>query len=394
MMLFLLDRGIDIFLAGTMIALYSGTVIILELPTGGLSDSIGRKKVYLISQTVYAIALVALLIDLDIYSIVIGMLLLGTARALSSGSIDAWFVDELRSQGRGKDLQEALAKANIIVPMGIAAGSLVGGLIPMYLGAYGRDELGLGIYDMNIVVMLIAVALQIIVTQILVVEHRHKIDGEVVEGAKNLPDILSTSLEYGVRNRTVLMLLIATAALGFSLMAIETYWQPRLAGIVGEGSDTWIFGALAAAYFVAGAAGNLVSIPVCSRAKQRYAPVLLVVRLLMASSVILLAFQDTLVGFASLFLVSFMMNGMESSPFSTIYNNEVPSERRSTLLSFQSLILQIGGLIGTFTLGYVAKEWSIGAAWTVAGAVLFISSLAYLVIAVRKDRPGNDKIPS
>jgi len=392
LMLFILDRGLDIFLAGTMIALYSGTVIVLELPTGGLADSIGRKRTYIISQSVYLIALAVLLVHAGVVTIIIGMVLMGMARALSSGSIDAWFVDEFKAERPGDDLQKALAKANIIIPLGIASGSLIGGLVPMYLGEWGQSSFGTGIYDMNLVVMLLAVLAQIAMTQSLVVEHRKAPhDAGALSGMKDLPKVLSTSVKYGTQNRTVLMLLIATAALGFSLMSLETYWQPRLSDIIG-GSDTWIFGVIAAAYFVSGSLGNLLSIPLCSRSGGRYGPVLLGVRILMAATLMALAFQDTLLGFAAFYLMFYLASGLETSPFTTVYNNEVPSESRSTLLSLQSLVLQVGGLIGTFSLGYVSKEFSIGTAWTIASMVLFISGLAYLAIHLmaKGEREGPD----
>lgn len=46
MVLYMTDKGLDLFQAGLVMSVYSGTVILLELPTGGLSDSLGRKKVY------------------------------------------------------------------------------------------------------------------------------------------------------------------------------------------------------------------------------------------------------------------------------------------------------------------------------------------------------------
>ena len=87
-------------------------------------------------------------------------------------------------------------------------------------------------------VMLIAVGLQVVLTTFLVRDDRPVISSEAWSGAKQLPLVLSTSLQYGVRNRTVLMMLIATAALGFSLMSVEAYWQPRLKEILGDDTDT------------------------------------------------------------------------------------------------------------------------------------------------------------
>jgi len=45
MALLQLEKGLDLFQIGITIAVYSGTVILLELPTGGLADAIGRKSI-------------------------------------------------------------------------------------------------------------------------------------------------------------------------------------------------------------------------------------------------------------------------------------------------------------------------------------------------------------
>lgn len=45
-----LEKGLNLFQIGISMAIHSGTVVILELPTGGLSDTIGRKQVYLLTS--------------------------------------------------------------------------------------------------------------------------------------------------------------------------------------------------------------------------------------------------------------------------------------------------------------------------------------------------------
>ncbi len=50
--LFQMEKGLNLFQIGINMALYSAAVILFELPTGGLSDTLGRKKVYLISLAV------------------------------------------------------------------------------------------------------------------------------------------------------------------------------------------------------------------------------------------------------------------------------------------------------------------------------------------------------
>ena len=44
MALLQLEKGLNLFQIGITAAIYGGTVIALELPTGGLADAIGRKR--------------------------------------------------------------------------------------------------------------------------------------------------------------------------------------------------------------------------------------------------------------------------------------------------------------------------------------------------------------
>ena len=44
-----LEKGLNLFQISITMSIYSATVVLLELPTGGLADTIGRKRVYLIS---------------------------------------------------------------------------------------------------------------------------------------------------------------------------------------------------------------------------------------------------------------------------------------------------------------------------------------------------------
>ena len=56
----------------------------------------------------------------------------GAGRALSSGTVDAWFVDEVNRLGESEHLQQHLARAGIFIPVGIGAGSFLGGFLHQY----------------------------------------------------------------------------------------------------------------------------------------------------------------------------------------------------------------------------------------------------------------------
>ena len=387
LILIVLDKGLGLFEAGTIMAIYSGTALLLELPTGGLADSIGRKKVYILSVLVHSLALITFLISFDFLTVALAASLMGLGRALSSGSIDAWFVDEFRSAVPKGNLQQALAKANVFIPLGLGVGCLIGGLLPMTLGRFLNAELGLTIFGANLLIALIADLVQIAMTERLIVETaRVPRTSGWRAGFSKVPSVISTSITYGVRNRKVLVLLLIMMAFGFGLSGLELLWQPRVGQIMGGSAQTWAMGVLAAAYFFITAVGSALSTPICRRARDDYGTVMAVLLVAMGVSIFLLSLQDQLLLFATFYLLAYLIMGMTNSPYGAMYNDEVPAEQRSTMLSFQSLLLQSGGLCGSLVLGYVAGTSGIPTAWMIGSLVVALSSVGFIYLRSLKHR--------
>jgi MFS family permease len=369
-------------------AVYSGTVILLELPTGGLADAIGRKRVYLISLAMSFLSGFVILVAWNFYTMAVGTFLMGVARALSSGTMDAWFVDEFNKIEPEGNLQEALAKVGTFIPGGVGVGSLIGGLLPMSLGKITSQVPGFGVYSANLITIDILVIVQFLLTSMLVVEHLYPDrSSDIWSGFKQTPEVISTSMQYGVKNRIILMLLVSALAWGLGLSGLENLWQPQVKDILGSDSQTWIFGLLSTGYFLAGSLGYIPITPVCKLFNNNYPKVLFGTRLLMGTFFFLLALQGSLIGFAVFYLTLFVFNGMSNPPHAAIFNAQVPEAKRSTLMSFESFFLQIGGLLGSLVMGYTANTVSIPAAWFVGSGVLGLSSLVYFFLPVRRSQP-------
>lgn len=379
LVLLVMDKGLSIFEAGTVLAIYSGTTVLLEMPTGGLADSIGRKNVYLTSLIVHLAAVLAFLMSFDYSTVALAAALMGAGRALSSGSIDAWFVDEFKARSPHGNLQRALARVNVFIPLGLGMGSLLGGLLPMTLGVMLQGSWGLSIYAANLIVVLAADLVQAAVTKIIIKEEvMNRERGTLVGSIREVPSVIASSIQYGVRSRPVLVLLLVMAVVGFGLTGLELLWQPRVQALMDGSAQTWVLGVLAAAYFLVTALGSALVTPLCARLGNDNALAMALLLVSMGASTLLLSLQSAILPFAAVYLMTYMFLGMTNSPYGAMYNDNVPAERRSTMLSFQSLVLQGGGLAGSVLLGYLAGGMGIPFAWSVAGTVILLSSALML----------------
>lgn len=377
--LFLLSRGISLAGVAVVMAAMSVTVMILELPTGGLADGIGRKRVYIISRILKLLTLAVFLFAGTLPALVGGTILMGMSRALGSGSLDAWFVDEYhRREGRTAEsgLQGALARVNTALLLGLGGGTLLGGILPDLAASPSFPLPGVnhfGPYGINIIASLLLEGVIILVASIFVREHREVQVSTLSRGAAAVPSILREAAGLAFHSRALTLLLLTGLGWGLGVSGLEQLWQPRVQAMLSPGQGQWIFGVLAAGYFLSGAAGNFVSPGIMKLFRKNERMVLFISRFLMGFFFVLLVLQKNIPGFAIFYFILFFFNGVSGSPEQALFHRLVPSKRRSSLLSLQSLFLQAGGALGTLGAGFLAQKYGITWAW-IPGALLLISS--------------------
>lgn len=117
-----------------LFAVHSLTVAALELPTGGLSDVIGRRTVLAAAGVFNLTALTLLALGTTVWALTLAMVLMGSGRALSSGPAEAWYVDTVQAHsGPGAELRTGLARGNTACATALALGTLIGGGLPWLL---------------------------------------------------------------------------------------------------------------------------------------------------------------------------------------------------------------------------------------------------------------------
>ena len=381
MTLFFMDRGLTLVEVGFCVSVYSAMILLFELPTGGLADQVGRKLVYLISAGI-SICACAVAIGFPNHKEVVFLVmgLLGISRSLSSGTIDAWFVDRFKEVTPEGDLQKAFARVGIAIPLGLALGTLIGGGLPMLSSKFGMNR-----YDLNLWVMLGAFIWVSIYTLIWIDEPGDQFDRRLVNSFQNLPRVLNDAFQFGFKHKAIFLLMTATLFWGLAIVAVESFWQPQVKSILGSEEQSWIFGLLASGYFAASALGNTVITPICRLFRNHYSSVLVLVRVTMGVSFFLMAAQTVIWGFAVFYLFLFFQNGLLNSPHQSLFHELVPSEKRSTLISLESLFMSIGGIFSSIACGWISEAYSIAFAWQLAGA-MFAGSAAFYFLFGRIQR--------
>ena len=125
-----LERGLTATQTLTVTAVAGAVTVLLELPTSGLADALGRRPLLVTAAAVNVAASVLLLTADSVAGFVVAAALMGVFRALDSGPLEAWYVDTVHVHRPGADVDQELTRAGTVLGASIALGALVsGGLV-------------------------------------------------------------------------------------------------------------------------------------------------------------------------------------------------------------------------------------------------------------------------
>ena len=382
-------RGLDLFQVGLVMGAYALTIVLLEVPTGGLADAIGRKWVTVIAYGFMTFSGILILVAFSFPVVLAALVLNGIGRALSSGALEAWFVDALQAADPDLELQPTLAKAGTFTLLALGLGTLAGSAMPyLFTGLPAEGRAVFTPLSMPLVLAIFVKIILIGLTILLVKEESAAAGaGDWRRGFQQVPAIVRTGFTLTRRNPTILLLLGTTLAGGLAVSSLESFWQPFFADLLGGSqSNSFFFGVVMGGNFLVGMAGNLLATPLSQLLNKRHGLVCAIFQGFWGVAIILLAWQSTPLAAVSLFWLAYMNMGVVNSPHSALLNREIPAEHRSSMLSIASLAGYVGSMIAGAGLGFVAEHSSISAAWIIGGAVLVLSLSLYWWVDVRDGR--------
>lgn len=394
MILFVQGRGVTLVEVGVLVAISAITVVLLELPTGGLADVWGRKKVLLASSAAGIVSAMVLLVSFSFSTMALAMVLLGVNLALFSGTAEALLVDSLKEADPGVNLQKTMSAILMMQGFGMALGAVLGGFIPRWF----QDLPAEGTAVFTPLAMPIAasmstaiVALFFIATLLhepAVAQPRSASD---LQGVRAIADVIRQALVLVSKDRLILLLMSAAALYSFAFAPAEFFWQPHFANLqesltgVAQ-TDTRAFGFIAAMLFVFSGVGAGLAGLTSRWTGKRYTLACAGAMAFLAGALVIFSLQTGWYAAVAGFWAVYMFSGLGAAIFQPLVNSAIPSDKRATLISFQSLAMKSGLFLSAPSLGFVAQRYSIPLAcrW---GAVFMLLAVPLLLYADRLHAP-------
>ena len=377
--LFLLDAGLSNLEAFAANAFFSAGMLIFEIPTGVVADTVGRRASYLLGTVTLAVTTILYWMlwvwQSPFWAWALVSVLLGLGFTFFSGAVDAWLVDALKATSYTGSLETVFGRAQIVGGVAMLSGSVLGGVIAQ------MTNLGVPFLLRGAILLVMFVVAALLMRDLGFTPDRSE------SPLRATRTVLRASIRYGLGDPPVRWLMLAspfTAGVGIYVFYAL---QPYLLELWGD-EEAYTVAGLAAA-LVSGTAilGGTLAPWVRKLFRRRTSTILLAT---ITSALVLVGIGLVRNFWVAVVLVALwgIASAIDDPVHRAYLNDMIPSKQRATVLSFDSLMGSAGGVAVQPVLGRVADVGGYGASLVWSGV---ISAVAVpFVLLSRAQKPAAD----
>ena len=377
--LLLLDAGLSNFQVFAANACFTAGMVIFEVPTGVIADTRGRRTSYLLGTLTLAGATLVYWLLWQLHAPfwywAITSVLLGLGFTFFSGAVEAWLVDALRFAGYEEDLEAVLGRGQAASGAAMLGGSVSGGVIAQ------ATTLGVPFLLRVGVLLVMFVVAFVLMKDLGFAPERN---GRPIRAMRT---VLSASIEHGLKNRPVRWVMLAAPfASGAGFYAFYAV-QPHLLELYGNPNAYAIAGMAAALVAGTQILGGL-SAPAIRRRFLKRTTVLILAAVSSGLVLVLLGLTS------KLWLALILVGGWGlffavDTPIRQAYLNDmIPSQQRATVLSFDSLMGNSGGVVIQPALGRAADIYGYPISFVLSGLFALLAT-PFLWASRREQAPAD-----
>jgi MFS family permease len=377
--IFLLDAGLSNLEAFAANAFFTAGMVLFEVPTGIVADTIGRRTSYLlgtVTLTLSTFLYVALWqIEAPFWQWAVASMLLGLGFTFFSGAVEAWLVDALTATGFTGEMETVFGRGQIVTGIAMLTGSVAGGFIAQ------QTSLGVPFVLRGIVlIVMFGLAFRLM----------HDIGFTPEKGGRPLAEmrkIASNSIEYGWRVPAVKWLMVEVLFTGGVGIYAFYALQPYLLELYGDPQAYQIAGLVAAIVAGAQIAGGIAA-PRIRRLFRRRTSALIATAGLSVVTLGLIGLVESFWAVIGLIVVWGLLFAATLPIRQTYLNGLIPSRQRATILSFDSMMSSTGGVWTQPLLGRAADVWGYAPSYLI-GAGISALAIPCLALSRRENAPAD-----
>jgi MFS family permease len=359
--LFLVEKGLSLLEINLINASFMLASFLFEIPTGVIADFFGRKISVIVGLFIYAFSFFLYFISNNFWQFLLAEIIGAIAFTCISGALEALVVDSLIANNYTGSLSKVFRRGEIR-HLGIIVGAVLGGL---------AGEVNLAWPWLLSSIFFIFLAIFSIFS---LHEEKYSKDKQRKVSFEPLKKIAKESISYGFRNRPLMVMIVFSSILAFVLQSFNMYWPLVLKQ--NFALETKYMGIIFALVVIFAYSGAQFS----NFWKKRFTcskKSIFLSQMITLIGIIGLLFFLSLSWFLIFFLIHEFGRGLFKPLLRDYINKNIDSKNRSTVLSFESMIVKAGAGLGLVIGGLVANNFNILGAWILSALILFLAILFF-----------------
>jgi MFS family permease len=368
-----------------------------------LADVIGRKPVLVASAATWVVSFVVLGFARSLGSLLIALVLYAVGRALASGPLESWFVDEVHQEVPEAEhdtvITRALGRSNAAIGIAVAIASLASGALAALAVRWGLPGEGSApLIGLSVPVLLAAVLVVVyIVALFRLVDEERRPRVPLSDLLKDVPQTVRSGLSLLGQTPMLRWFAIRWLVIPVGFLAFELVTPVRLDELLTSSSGAaGVMGvAAASAYFA-----SSLTAPLASWLAQRVGRVLATALLTAGAGFCFAAAGfGGVVGLVAAIVGAHLIIGPVNPLTGPILHSAVDAQRRATMLSIQSLFASVAVGVGAVAIGQVIEASTTRLAFLIAGLLTALGALPLIGVArewrtIRPDQSAERTLPT
>lgn len=368
--LFMESNGLNLREVMTINAIYSMVVAVFEIPSGYLSDRLGRKPSLIIGTWCISLQFLIYSLSFSFEGLALGAVIGGLGTSFISGTDSALLYDSLRVLGRSKDYIKWEGRTYALGTFSEALAAIIGGFLAFYYGLRMPIYVQVGISCLGIIAALLLV----------------EPSSDKQQNKRSNKEQIKRILHYVFVESNYLRFFIGLSTIfGLSSLLLAWFAQPYFQSQqIPENQIGYLWAALNCTVAVLALTAHQTT--------RRMSPKILVAFIL-AGFVLgygILGHWGSFsvkIGLIAIFFM-YAFRGIATPTFLNLLHQYTPTDMRATVLSMRGLTVRFCYAIVAPVLGWVADVYSIGEAFLWLSLVLAVvtgSAWGYYYLLINKN---------
>lgn len=362
---FLRSYGLNEFEVNLVNVSYFVTLFLFEIPTGIFADVYGRKKSFLISCALLSLSMLMYSMSENFWQFSISEIVGAIGSTFHSGAFKAWFVDSIKHHGYEGKFSKIFSWESTTRSISCMVSAVIGGYLSDI--AYQIPWLLGGIF------YIITLIISSIIMKEEYFEHKYH---SMSETFIKMKETTIDSITFVRDNKIFRFVILIGSIQAFCIMTSNMQWQKIFIDKLNLNSYMGILMAVIQIFVII---GNQISRKNIFGFSDNEKKGMAISQIIIGIGMIVTVLSQNFPVIITFFLLHELGRGMFGPIKDDYLQENIPSRKRATIGSFESMYIHIGGALGLVTSGWVAKNISIPSAWIISGSILIIMSIFVFV---------------